>query len=258
MMAKRCGCASDTCSCHIAAGDGISIAGVGTEKNPFRVTATVTELDAGVAVEQNNVEKVHLADRLDFRGGGVAVTSGGLGEAIVTITTSGGSGATTPTGSMVMFAGPTAPTGWLLCDGTSYLNSAYPDLAAVLGIRFGGDGTHFNVPNMVDRFPVGVSATKVLAAKGGSASKNIGTTNLPPHGHTIAHTHTIGAEYFDDTATGGGANRITDIQNKTGGGGTNITPATNAASTGSSGNTGSGTALDVTPPYLSLAFVIKT
>src|SRR5213592_3141582 len=132
MMAKRCGCASDTCSCHIIPGSGVSIAGTGSEKNPFVVTATVSELDAGVAVEQSNVEKVHLADRLDFRGGGVTVTSGGLGEAIVTISATGGT-SLAPPGSIVMFAGPAAPAGWLLCDGTQYLVATYSDLWGAIG-----------------------------------------------------------------------------------------------------------------------------
>lgn len=255
-MAKRCGCASDTCVCHVVAGTGVAVAGSGSTNNPFVVTSLL-DPNPGPQVQKDNVTRVAKATIVDFRGGGVTVDAGGPDEAIVTISAGSSAGGNIPAGVISMWGGLTAPAGWLLCNGTSYLNSAYPDLSAALGTRFGGDATHFNVPNMADRFPIGASATKVAGTKAGSATKAIATTNLPPHAHTIAHTHPFGAEYFDDTATSGGANRITDIQNKTGGGGTNITPSTNAASTGSSGSTGSGTPLDVTPPYVAFAFIIK-
>lgn len=37
--------------------------------------------------------------------------------------------------------------GLLLCDGSSYLKSSYADLFNFIGITFGGDSTHFNVPD---------------------------------------------------------------------------------------------------------------
>lgn len=256
----RCGCASDTCTCHITPGPGIVIAGTGSEKNPFVVTATVSASSIGVAVEENNVGVVTLANRLDFRGSNVDVSTGISGEAVVTVTPGDGTGGREPPGSMVMYGGVSAPTGWLLCDGTQYLIADYPDLAAAISTRFGGDSTHFNVPNMADRFPIGASPTKAVASTGGSVNKTIGTTNLPPHAHGIAHTHTIFAEYFDDTQSGGGgaAKRITDIENSTGGGGTNIFPPTHSQATTTSGNTGGGSPLDVTPPYMALNWIIKT
>lgn len=36
-MSTRCGCASDTCSCYIAAGAGIAISGGGTKTNPYLI-----------------------------------------------------------------------------------------------------------------------------------------------------------------------------------------------------------------------------
>lgn len=49
---------------------------------------------------------------------------------------------------------PSIPTGWLVCDGSSYPNSDYPALAALLGQTFGpGDGgPSFQLPNLQNMF----------------------------------------------------------------------------------------------------------
>ena len=45
------------------------------------------------------------------------------------------------------------PSGYLLCDGTQYNNSIYPNLVAVIGTTYGGSsGTTFNVPNFQGMF----------------------------------------------------------------------------------------------------------
>lgn len=59
----------------------------------------------------------------------------------------------TPVGSIQPFGGSVAPTGWLICDGTSYLKTQFPQLATAIGGNFGSaDGTHFNVPDLRGRF----------------------------------------------------------------------------------------------------------
>ena len=50
-----------------------------------------------------------------------------------------------PTGAIVMYAASTAPTGYLLCDGATYAQGTFPDLAAVLGVTSG----NFTVPNLM-------------------------------------------------------------------------------------------------------------
>lgn len=253
----RCGCASDVCSCTVTAGDGITVAGAGSPKNPYVVTSNVSELDTGVVVQDENVTRVSQADILDFQGAGVTVTSGGLNEAIITIPgATGGTGATIPPGTMMLFGGTVAPTGWLLCDGHSYLVATYPTLYGAIANRFGGDATNFNVPNLVDRVPIGASATKPIGTAGGSATKSIATANLPPHAHPMPHAHTFGYEY--STGPSGTGARVTDIANKTGGGGFAATVTTSQPTTANTSNTGSGTPLDVLPPYLPLTFIIKT
>lgn len=46
----------------------------------------------------------------------------------------------------------TEKEGWLLCDGTSYSVSDYPNLFNVIGYTFGGSGDNFNVPNCSGKF----------------------------------------------------------------------------------------------------------
>src|SRR5215469_3919467 len=65
-----------------------------------------------------------------------------------------------PIGAMIDYAGATAPIGWLLCDGTVVTIAAYPRLFAVIGNRYGGDGsTNFAVPDSRGRVLAGAGST---------------------------------------------------------------------------------------------------
>jgi microcystin-dependent protein len=105
------------------------------------------------------------------------------------------------------FGGSTAPTGYLLCNGASLLRAGtYAALFAVIGTSYGAvDGTHFNVPDHRDRFPVGAGTTYAAGSTGGLASVALTTAEAPVHSHglnshvhglnshvhTITHTHTM-------------------------------------------------------------------
>ena len=94
-----------------------------------------------------------------------------------------------PIGALIDFAGNLAPTGWLLCDGTIYTKTQYPRLFAVIGNRFGGDGTStFAVPDMRARVAVGTgttvgdlgfSLTAALGQRFGDSQIKIAQVNLP-------------------------------------------------------------------------------
>jgi microcystin-dependent protein len=113
------------------------------------------------------------------------VTSG----AMVDIRQYASGGPIIPAGVMMDFAGGTAPAGWLLCDGTLYLRTDYPRLAAVLGTTWGGDAAHFNVPNMQGRVGVGTGTAvgqptnRILAATGGEENHQISVAEMPGHDH---------------------------------------------------------------------------
>jgi hypothetical protein len=139
-------------------------------------------------------------------------------------------------GVIEMFAGPTSkiPSTKLLCDGSSKAVASYPYLFAVIGYTFGGSGANFNVPNLVDRFPIG-AGTKALGTTGGGPTKTLTEANLPPHSLNIGYK----VQAF---AAGGVGAATLD------GGGPNwYRPA----------NVGSGTAFDVMNPWLALTPVIR-
>ena len=92
-----------------------------------------------------------------------------------------------PTGAVIPYAGSTAPSGWLLCNGASLLRTTYSILFAVIGTTYGSvSGTHFTIPDLRSRIPLGAGSgagltARTLAATGGQ--ENI--TNVPSHNHGL-------------------------------------------------------------------------
>lgn len=110
------------------------------------------------------------------------------------------------TGVIKMYAGAAAPTGYLLCDGASYLRTDQPALFTALGGASSPwglpDATHFNVPDMRGRSPVGVGTgtgltARALGATGGEEAhlSTAGESGMPLHTHALtngtvaAHPH---------------------------------------------------------------------
>jgi microcystin-dependent protein len=85
-----------------------------------------------------------------------------------------------PVGSITMWATATAPTGWLKLDGSTFDANTYPVLAAVLGTT--------TLPNMANRFPIGVGSNAVKST-GGAASITLTEAQLASHEHGMSHTH---------------------------------------------------------------------
>jgi microcystin-dependent protein len=110
-----------------------------------------------------------------------------------------------PTGAVVPFFGTSAPTGWLLCDGTSYLRTTYPNLFSIIGASCGAaDGTHFNVPDLRGEFLRGVSgasgndpdaASRTAMNAGGNTGNNVGSVQSDQN-----KSHDHGATAFASTA----------------------------------------------------------
>lgn len=64
-----------------------------------------------------------------------------------------------PVGTIMPFVSSTnAPPGWLLCNGQQVAGSLYPVLSSVIGTTYGGNSTHFNVPNFINRTLYGVGS----------------------------------------------------------------------------------------------------
>lgn len=100
--------------------------------------------------------------------------------------------------------------GWLLCDGSSYLQSDYPALFECLGTKFGGDETSFNVPDLRGRFLQMVSADAVVGDMKDAGLPNItGKFDIMLNGSvkdgnvpsSLSITNASGAFYGTQTAT---------------------------------------------------------
>jgi microcystin-dependent protein len=149
------------------------------------------------------------------------------------------------------YGAATPPVGWLICDGSAIDRIIYAALFSVIGTTWGiGDGsTTFNIPNLVDSFPLGAGAA-ALGSSGGSDSVTLTTSELPAHTHSITdpgHAHTTLATASTNT-TG------TDPGDVTTGG------MTGSATTGITGtnSTGSGNSFSILPPYAAVVWMIKT
>jgi microcystin-dependent protein len=87
-------------------------------------------------------------------------------------------------GMIKMFAVDTPPADWMLCHGQSLSVAAYPDLFAVLGHRFGGEGDHFSLPD-IPRDAAGFFVIRVLADPGQQAFRGMVSQIVLYPGHDI-------------------------------------------------------------------------
>jgi len=144
-----------------------------------------------------------------------------------------------PQGSVVVFGTTTVPAGFLLCNGASYLRTDYPALFSAIGVLHGSaDSTHFNVPNMTGRIPVGHDPLDAdfatVGLTGGATTVTVTEANLPPHVHTGIKTAT---------------NQVTR-----GGSKTSITAGPVSGTTGSTGGGGAHANMG---PAITMAYGIK-
>lgn len=85
---------------------------------------------------------------------------------------------------------------WLNCDGTTYNISSFPQLGALLGNTFGGDGVStFAVPDLRNRvrLSAGSLISGTISASGGETTHLLTTGEMPVHAHGVTdptHTHT--------------------------------------------------------------------
>ena len=160
-----------------------------------------------------------------------------------------------PAGSITLYAGAAAPDGYLLADGASLLRSDYPALFTAIGTVHGAaDGTHFNLPNLKGRVPVGKSSTDAefdtLGETGGEKTHVLSTGEMPSHNHNIQVDFTDGwANGTPQSATQGAT--VHDPGEFSDRNGTPV--ASNFVQPA-----GGGAAHNNLQPYLVLNYVIKT
>jgi microcystin-dependent protein len=144
------------------------------------------------------------------------------------------------------------PDGYRLCNGDSVSTDPtspnyLPELFAVLGTRFGGNGSpDFNLPDLRGRFVVGydssdndyndINSTKI----GGAKTVTLTESQIPAH----THTTTFKQNGVDDTTTPN-FNAVT------------LTSGPGNDYSAESGSKGGGQDHENRPPYFTLAYIIK-
>ncbi|MTK53598.1 phage tail protein [Paludibacter sp.] len=62
-------------------------------------------------------------------------------------------------GTIKLFPFAFAPVGWLLCNGASVSNNTYQALYSLIGTKYGGTATSFQLPNLTNTAPTSPSAS---------------------------------------------------------------------------------------------------
>jgi len=171
---------------------------------------------------------------IDINGVNLDLSSTQLGSSLHRIGSTMTAKRETPIGTVVMYTGlingskTNLPNGWLLCDGSEISVSSYPDLDSVVGTRYGsrtngsgGAGTsHFRVPNLVDKIPVGHIQTNTDAPNTILSASD--STTLNAHTHTSSHNSNAVDDFSSHghTVTAGNSthNHGTSTANKSGAG----------------------------------------
>jgi len=155
------------------------------------------------------------------------------------------------------------PDGFILCDGSAISRNNFATLFSIVGTTFGnGNGsTTFNIPNLKDRFVVGAGQSYNLNATGGNSTTTLATTNLPSHDHSFSgsasHTHSH-TKATHPSGSGPEQNQSGGPEDRTNFGDTGTTGSATVTISGTTGSKGNGTAFENKPPYIALAYMIRT
>jgi len=192
-------------------------------------------------------------------------------------------------GSIIMVMSPTVPPYTLLCNGTLYSTTAYPDLFAVIGYNYGGSGTQFAVPNFESYFPIGgnsnvngVPVSNIMTGNGQPSAINtysvsgapwtiLGPTQptfpiinrAPPHSHNIqdnGHSHFVSDTGYTNLPVAGTTPFLStdstfgrvDTETAT----TGISVLTNGSAIQQKDPNSNTTGVNVTPPFVACNFFI--
>lgn len=167
-----------------------------------------------------------------------------------------------PLAGCISYYGPTEPPGgmWRFPNGQELNRVTFDQLFALIGTTYGvGDGTStFNLPDIRDRFMFGATVAGDLGKKGGAKTVALSVANLAAHSHTMVaagvHNHNpsgyqfvIGELPSSSTwiNTGGAGSHPGDVSYT-------ATTDNSPAHTHGINNTGSGTAHENMPPYITV------
>ena len=157
-----------------------------------------------------------------------------------------------PIGSIILFAGETIPNGWLICDGDAVASATYPDLYSVIGTKYGGNSTNFNLPSFRGRVGVGVNlADEDFDTVGNSG----GSKFLQAHNHGGYTKTNIAYNTTGIYTTGGSSNfYVLNWGGSKVGNDSSYSDKTNHRHVINTDGTGDGENM---PPYLVVNYIIK-
>ena len=135
-------------------------------------------------------------------------------------------GGTIPVGVIVMWSGATAPTGWALCDGGTYSGKTTPDLRGRFVISSGNP-----------------SRDGAVGSVGGNASITLSVAQMPSHSHGYLDAYFSENQGLSDTWTG--SKNGVDYDNSL------------FYRNGTTSSQGSGSSIDIRPPFYVLAFIMR-
>ena len=140
-----------------------------------------------------------------------------------------------PAGGIIIWSGASnaIPSGWVLCNGSN------------------------STPDLRNRFVIGAGSGYAVNATGGSATKTLGTANLPSHTHTYTKaTHPSGSGPEQNQS--GGPEDRTNFGDTGTTSGASVSMDHNHTLPANTGSTGSGQSHENRPPYYALCYIMKT
>ena len=159
-----------------------------------------------------------------------------------------------PIGSILPYAGSEAPNGYLMCDGSEFDATAFPDLAEFLSSKPFGQGATgaAKLPDLRGYTIAGAGGdlltANTLGRSGGSKDITLGANHIPSHNHTFSVQVAL-----EDTAGGNQGRTLFDPNQPMW---DNPSPAKINLS-GTSSDVGGGQSHSNVQPTLLLNFIIK-
>lgn len=154
-------------------------------------------------------------------------------------------------GEIMMVAFDYAPMNYLPCDGRTLNIASYNALYALIGTRFGGNGTTtFNLPDLRGRIAVGMGqgtglTNRIIGAVGGAETHLLSANEMPVHTHSLPVNTGVGnTDIPNGTFLARNSEGVKQYSN---------TPST---SYGILSNAGNGQSHNNMPPFVTMNFVI--